>query len=565
MVSVNFKSKPNNSKISPEKTSKIIGEANSGNKPMVVIDCLASPYEVIEPSPKEIIDVYSDEGSNHALDSKLNINKKKKQKQQKQSSNNLSGGSAAVRVENVSSTVMPRTPSPMMNDVRSPSIEDDLSNKVTSTQSININNMLTSTQQNSLQHSQLTSQINSNSDHINLNGNLSIGLSEFTADKVSGSIDQNSNGVERELPSSSMSGQALIQQIQTLSHKGPCTPPPLNTIESENFDLMRGPQTPNDEPLDSYDPCNPTESPDIGDDYMSNSKNNMAINSGNGIHNTGQTSLNGDRSLMAGTNTWKNSNIETNKNINPFEMLRGDINQNGDFSNSRNNTINSSSANNHNSQKQQERDSLMKNAGGSIPFLMEDRDGGVSSSKDKENHDRQDKDQIDFPVDMDMDSPFSPQSSEMSDIFEPPLDTPLTNRKMSNAMKRGHKNVSSAGKQSKGGSKPAKNKHNIHMKVVDDKLRIIDDVPSSAVELSVKEKFLKKVQRQERIVEEIKLVLKPYYNRKKINKDDYKDILRKCVPKVCHSKNGDINPLKIQKLVKGYVKKVSYIHKRQNS
>ena len=83
MVSVNFKSKPNNSKISPEKTSKIAGEANSGNKPMVVIDCLASPYEVIEPSPKEIIDVYSDEGSNHALDSKLNINKKKKQKQQK--------------------------------------------------------------------------------------------------------------------------------------------------------------------------------------------------------------------------------------------------------------------------------------------------------------------------------------------------------------------------------------------------------------------------------------------------------------------------------------------------
>ena len=41
-----------------------------------------------------------------------------------------------------------------------------------------------------------------------------------------------------------------------------------------------------------------------------------------------------------------------------------------------------------------------------------------------------------------------------------------------------------------GGSKPAKNKHNIHMKVVDDKLRIIDDVPSSAVELSVKEKVL---------------------------------------------------------------------------
>ena len=38
------------------------------------------------------------------------------------------------------------------------------------------------------------------------------------------------------------------------------------------------------------------------------------------------------------------------------------------------------------------------------------------------------------------------------------------------------------------GAKHTKPKHNIHMKVVDDKLRIIDDVPSSAVELSVKEK-----------------------------------------------------------------------------
>ena len=38
------------------------------------------------------------------------------------------------------------------------------------------------------------------------------------------------------------------------------------------------------------------------------------------------------------------------------------------------------------------------------------------------------------------------------------------------------------------GGKYTKPKHNIHMKVIDDKLRIIDDVPSSAVELSVKEK-----------------------------------------------------------------------------
>ena len=47
--------------------------------------------------------------------------------------------------------------------------------------------------------------------------------------------------------------------------------------------------------------------------------------------------------------------------------------------------------------------------------------------------------------------------------------------------------------------------------------------------------FLRKVQRQERIVEEIKLLLKPHYNRKRINKEDYKEILRKCVPKVSFS------------------------------
>ena len=45
--------------------------------------------------------------------------------------------------------------------------------------------------------------------------------------------------------------------------------------------------------------------------------------------------------------------------------------------------------------------------------------------------------------------------------------------------------------------------------------------------------FLKKVQRQERIVEEVKLVLKPAYNDRRITKEHYKEILRKTVPKVC--------------------------------
>ena len=92
-------------------------------------------------------------------------------------------------------------------------------------------------------------------------------------------------------------------------------------------------------------------------------------------------------------------------------------------------------------------------------------------------------------------------------------------------------------------------KQHVNMKVVDDKLKIIDDVPNSAVEMAVKEKvnsyhylfflfktfslqFLKKVQRQDRIVEEVKLILKPAYNDRKITKESYKEILKKAVPKV---------------------------------
>ena len=94
--------------------------------------------------------------------------------------------------------------------------------------------------------------------------------------------------------------------------------------------------------------------------------------------------------------------------------------------------------------------------------------------------------------------------------------------------------------------------------------------------------FLKKVQRQDRIVEEVKLVLKPAYNTRKITKDAYKEILRKTVPKVCifslyillyiigpfslqicHSKHGEINPSKIDKLVQGYIKKYQHAKRKE--
>ncbi|KAK3101916.1 hypothetical protein FSP39_007338 [Pinctada imbricata] len=82
-----------------------------------------------------------------------------------------------------------------------------------------------------------------------------------------------------------------------------------------------------------------------------------------------------------------------------------------------------------------------------------------------------------------------------------------------------------------------------------------DEIPSSAVELTNKEKYLKKLHLQERVVDEVKTALKPFYHERKIDKEEYKEIMRRCVPKVCHSKSGDINPVKIRNLVEAYVEK----------
>lgn len=83
-----------------------------------------------------------------------------------------------------------------------------------------------------------------------------------------------------------------------------------------------------------------------------------------------------------------------------------------------------------------------------------------------------------------------------------------------------------------------------------------DDVPSSAVQLNRQEKYLQKLNRQERVIEEVKVALRPFYQDRSISKEQYKDVLRRAVPKICHSKNGEINPIKIRALVEAYVKKM---------
>ena len=43
---------------------------------------------------------------------------------------------------------------------------------------------------------------------------------------------------------------------------------------------------------------------------------------------------------------------------------------------------------------------------------------------------------------------------------------------------------------------------------------------------------MKKLQVQERAVEELKLAIKPFYQKREVTKEEYKDILRKAVQKV---------------------------------
>ncbi|KAF5290719.1 hypothetical protein FQA39_LY14638 [Lamprigera yunnana] len=197
---------------------------------------------------------------------------------------------------------------------------------------------------------------------------------------------------------------------------------------------------------------------------------------------------------------------------------------------------------------------------------------GVWKTKNKSNENND--------INIDFDSPYSPGSSDYEDLFEPPPE--INNSKTITKGTQNAKNSKSPAKAQNtfdtlfgsspifGRNKPkpilkskkfghtGKGSKQVGVKLDEDNLKILDDLPSSAVEMQVKDKFLKKLNRQERVVEEVKFVLKPYYNKKRVTKEEYKDILRKAVPKICHNKTGEINPKKIQHLVEAYVKKVRH-------
>ena len=104
------------------------------------------------------------------------------------------------------------------------------------------------------------------------------------------------------------------------------------------------------------------------------------------------------------------------------------------------------------------------------------------------------------------------------------------------------------------------------MNTVHEKHKISNVVPSSNLKTTAEEKFLEKINRQKKIVNAIKTALMPHFKRKHINKEEYKDILKKSVTKVSLSKDPRINPNKIKKLIEGYVERSNlfYANKMTN-
>ncbi|KAG8577699.1 hypothetical protein GDO81_010265 [Engystomops pustulosus] len=72
----------------------------------------------------------------------------------------------------------------------------------------------------------------------------------------------------------------------------------------------------------------------------------------------------------------------------------------------------------------------------------------------------------------------------------------------------------------------------------------------------------KKILIQERAAQEVKVAIKQYYQNKDITKDEYKEIVKKAVDKVCHSKSGEVDSAKVANLVKAYVDKYKHSRKK---
>lgn len=68
-----------------------------------------------------------------------------------------------------------------------------------------------------------------------------------------------------------------------------------------------------------------------------------------------------------------------------------------------------------------------------------------------------------------------------------------------------------------------------------------------------------RLQRQQQIVDEVKLALKPFFRRGEVSKDDYKLIMKKSVEKIKES-SSSVDRDRVVRLVKKYIKKIKAVN-----
>lgn len=88
--------------------------------------------------------------------------------------------------------------------------------------------------------------------------------------------------------------------------------------------------------------------------------------------------------------------------------------------------------------------------------------------------------------------------------------------------------------------------------------------PQPTTELAKHQVYLRKLNFQERVSEEVKKALKPAFAAKTVSKDQYKEIMRKVVSKTTNSYDGrsELNGKKVKAMVESYVKKYQEVARK---
>ena len=232
----------------PDSSSSAAVERAKAKKPSLVIDIMSSPYQVFESSPKETIDLFSDEEGTGGKMSSTHRRKKE--------------GAPAVMTlgdERTSWSVTGSMNVPIVGQ-QSSSITDleETAPSVTSTTHASATTVTSTsgsvfpTVPSSLASATTASGV--------VGGNEMSSLPSPTALRQNDGYFTGSSGIICAKSTASSGGVDASTTTNTF-HRGPMTPP---GDEHETLDLAQGPQTPSsDMAPDSYDPFNPTtESPE---------------------------------------------------------------------------------------------------------------------------------------------------------------------------------------------------------------------------------------------------------------------------------------------------------------